>query len=297
MTVDAVADFLGHLADERGLSPRTVDAYRRDLEAFRQYLGGPPRDWGAVDRQQVRGFVAHLHRSGRAPRGIHRTLSGLRTFFRYLIRERRAKANPAEQVPVPKADRPLPHTLGPDQAEGLLNTAGEGFEGLRDRALFELLYSSGLRVSEAAGLDVAGVQGRDEVRVLGKGGKERIVPIGTQAQQALSAYLPVRTEHASEGETALFVTRRGRRMSVRAMQERTRRWSGGAASPHTLRHSCASHVLESSGDLRAVQELLGHANLATTQIYTHLDIQHLAQVYDQAHPRAHRKGGDTESEG
>ncbi|HKL78355.1 MAG TPA: tyrosine recombinase XerC [Gammaproteobacteria bacterium] len=291
MSESLIERFTAHLRDERGLSPRTVTAYRRDLEAFRAYLAGAGPEWSAVSTRQVRGFVADLHRRGRSARSLHRVLSSLRTFYRYLIRERLAAANPAEQVPAPRADRKLPRTLAPEQASALLDRpAAQGtLEELRDQALFELLYSSGIRVSEAAGLDVGDVdRTTGEARVLGKGQKRRIVPVGRKALAALAAYLPVRAEQVASGETALFITRRGRRMAVRTMQQRVRRWSGGAASPHTLRHSFASHVLESSGDLRAVQEMLGHANLATTQIYTHLDIQHLATAYDRAHPRARR---------
>jgi len=300
MAESLLAAFAAHLSDERGLSPRTVAGYRRDLEAFRAFLGDLPL--AAAGRQQVRGFVGHLHRRGLSPRSIHRSLSALRTFYAYLVRERQVAANPAERVPAPRQGRPLPRTLAPEQAQALLSGPAEGFEGLRDRALLELLYSSGLRVSEAAGLDLGGLdRASGEARVLGKGRKTRVVPVGRKALTALAAYLPERASRAAEGETALFITRRGRRMSVRAMQDRVRALSGGAASPHTLRHSCASHVLESSGDLRAVQELLGHANLSTTQVYTHLDVQHLAAAYDRAHPRARRHddgdaGPDGESE-
>lgn len=283
--------FAAHLSDERGLSPRTVAGYRRDLEAFRAFLDDLSLE--AAGRQQVRGFVGHLHRQGLAPPSIHRSLSALRTFYAFLIRERAVRANPAEHVPAPRRGRHLPRTLAPEQAEALLAGPVEGFEGLRDRALLELLYSSGLRVSEAAGLDLSGIdRAAGEARVLGKGRKTRVVPVGRKALAALEAYLPTRAERAKEGEAALFITRRGRRMSVRTMQDRVRKLSGGAASPHTLRHSCASHVLESSGDLRAVQELLGHANLSTTQVYTHLDVQHLAAAYDRAHPRARRHGDE-----
>ncbi|MEF8794217.1 tyrosine recombinase XerC [Thiohalorhabdus sp.] len=294
MTESWLEAFAAHLIEERGLSPRTVAGYRRDLEAFRAYLEGVSLE--AAGRQQVRGFVGHLHRRGLSPPSIHRSLSALRTFYAYLLRERQVTANPAEQVPAPKQGRPLPRTLAPEQAQALMaGGPAEGLEVLRDRALLELLYSSGLRVSEAAGLDLSGVdRTAGEARVIGKGRKTRVVPVGGKALEALAAYLPARAEHAAEGEAALFVTRRGRRMSVRTMQDRVRRLSGGAASPHTLRHSCASHLLESSGDLRAVQELLGHANLGTTQVYTHLDVQHLAAVYDRAHPRARRRGDDVE---
>ena len=291
MAESAIERFASHLAEERGLSPRTVAGYRRDLEAFRAYLGAPT-DWDGVTRQQVRGFVGHLHRRGLSARSIHRSLSALRTFFRFLIRERLMVANPAEQVPAPKARRALPGTLPPEQASALLGQGAPDFAGQRDRALFELLYSSGLRVSEAVGMDLGDLDlGGAEARVTGKGRKTRIVPVGAKARAALEEYLPQRARRAAEGETALFISERGRRMAVRTVQERTRRWSAGAASPHTLRHSCATHLLESSGDLRAVQELLGHANLSTTQVYTHLDIQHLSAVYDRAHPRARRRPG------
>jgi len=289
--------FLGHLGEERGLSPRTVAGYRRDVEAFRAYLGEDGPGWEAVTSQQVRGFVGHLHRRGLAARSIHRSLSALRTFFRFLIRERLVTANPAEQVAAPRMERSLPRVLAPEQASALMQRPEQGFEGVRDRALVELLYSCGLRVSEAAALDLTALDRRaGEVRALGKGRKTRIVPVGRKALEALDAYLPLRAERADAGETALFLTRRGRRMSVRAMQQRVRRLSGGAASPHTLRHSFASHLLESSGDLRAVQELLGHANLSTTQIYTHLDIQQLSAAYDRAHPRARRGSSESENE-
>ncbi|MFA9459366.1 tyrosine recombinase XerC [Thiohalorhabdus sp. Cl-TMA] len=289
--------FLGHLAEERGLSPRTVAGYRRDVEAFRAYLEADSPVWDAVSPQQVRGFVAHLHRRGQSARSIHRSLSALRSFYRYLIRERLVATNPAEQVGAPRMQQSLPRVLAPDQASALLDRSNPGFEGLRDKALLELLYSSGLRVAEAAALDVSGIdRGAGEARVVGKGRKTRLVPVGRKALEALEAYLPARAERAAEGEAALFITKRGRRMSVRTMQDRVRRLSGGAASPHTLRHSCASHMLESSGDLRAVQELLGHANLSTTQIYTHLDIQQLSKAYDRAHPRARRGTSDAESE-
>ncbi|KPV41569.1 hypothetical protein AN478_02295 [Thiohalorhabdus denitrificans] len=296
-SADPLPRFLAHLAEERGLSPRTVDGYRRDLEAFRAFLGETEPDWGSVSRQQVRGFVGDLHRRGLSARSIHRALSALRTFYRYLIRERLVTASPAEQAAAPRMERSLPRVLAPEQAAGLLQRFPEGFEGARDRALLELLYSSGLRVAEAAALDLGGVdRTAGEARVVGKGGKTRVVPVGRKAREALEAYLPLRAERAAAGEAALFITRRGRRMAVRTMQDRVRRLSGGAASPHTLRHSCASHLLESSGDLRAVQELLGHANLSTTQVYTHLDIQQLSAAYDRAHPRARRGTSDTESE-
>lgn len=294
MAQDPLEAFLAHLAEERGLSARTVAAYRRDLEAFRTFLGD--LDWDEAGRREIRGHVADLHRRGLSARSIQRALAALRTFYRYLIREGRMVANPAEGVPAPRHRRALPRTLAPDQAKALFQGPVEGFEGLRDRALLELLYSSGLRVSEAAGLDLGHLDlDEHQAMVTGKGSKQRLVPIGGKAVEALRAYLAVREGRAHLEETAVFVTRRGRRMSVRAMQDRVRRLSAGAASPHTLRHSCASHLLESSGNLRAVQELLGHTNLGTTQIYTHLDAQHLAAVYDAAHPRARRRASGSGS--
>jgi integrase/recombinase XerC len=292
----AIEAFAAHLAEERRLSPRTVSNYRRDLERFHDYLGEAGPDWPQVTPQAVRGFVAHLHRQGLSARTIHRVLSAVRTFYRYLIRERRATANPAEHAPAPKAGQPLPKTLPPEQAGALMEAApADSWEGLRDRALLELLYSSGLRVAEAQALDMGDLDlAAGEARVTGKGNKTRVVPVGRAAAQALRAYFAERTKHIAGSETAVFVSRRGGRLSVRAMQDRVRRLSHGQASPHTLRHSCASHVLESSGDLRAVQELLGHASLSTTQIYTHLDIGQLSAAYDRAHPRAHRRDEDAD---
>jgi len=222
-------------------------------------------------------------------------LSAVRTFLSYLIETGVLKANAAVHVQAPKPPRRLPATLDADQVASLLAISGEEPLTLRDRAILELFYSSGLRLAELVGLDLGDVDAADRtVRVLGKGSKTRVVPVGKQALAALHDWLQVRPELARHGELALFVTRRGERVSARAVQLRVNEWARrqGAPTgvhPHMLRHSFATHVLESSGDLRAVQEMLGHASLSTTQIYTHLDFQHLAHVYDQAHPRARRR--------
>jgi integrase/recombinase XerC len=205
--------------------------------------------------------------------------------------------NPFETVSAPRLARKLPATLGVDEVGALIDNGGDSADALRDRAMLELLYSSGLRLSELAALDCDTVDlDQGEVRVTGKGNKERIVPVGSRARKALVAWQRVRNEMADPGETALFVNQRGGRMGNRGIQYRLDRWArthglGRTLHPHMLRHSFASHVLQSSGDLRAVQEMLGHADIGTTQIYTHLDFQHLAKVYDDAHPRARKRGG------
>ena len=243
----------------------------------------------------IRRFIGALHGKGQSPRSLARVLSSWRGFFEWLQRQREIAANPCAGVRPPKAARVLPPTLSPDEAVRLVAIGDDSDLGLRDRALFELAYSSGLRVSELAGLDVDSVDIRaGEVRVTGKGSKTRIVPVGEHALEALAAYAGTRAKLARPGEEALFVGRAGRRVSVREVQRRIKRWAAAAGidtdvHPHMLRHSFASHVLQSSGDLRAVQEMLGHASIASTQVYTHLDFQHLAKVYDAAHPRARRR--------
>ncbi len=287
--------FLQYLRNERRMSPHTVTNYRRDLlalEAFRH--ARRLADWDALDAGLVRTFVASLHQRGLSGRSIARTLSAVRSFYRYLLREGRARHNPAAGIAAPKAPRRLPQTLTTDQAVRLVEIDVRTAPDARDRALLELLYSSGLRLAELVRLDVNDLDLADEtVRVTGKGSKTRIVPVGRQARAALAVWLKQRPTLARASETALFVSPRGGRLSGRAVQNLLRVWAQRRGlevpvHPHMLRHSFASHLLESSGDLRAVQELLGHANLSTTQIYTHLDFQHLARVYDQAHPRARR---------
>ena len=291
--------FCRHLSDERVLSAHTVQGYRRDLAVFARYLESMRvQDWPMIDARVVRGFVAWRHRNSVGGRSIQRGLSALRTFFDFCMREAMMTRNPARAVSAPKASRRLPNTLDTDRAGALVELDGEDLLSLRDRAMLELTYSSGLRLSELCALAVADADLEGGlVRVLGKGRKVRVVPIGRHAREAVRAWLAVRADLAGPGESALFVSRRGRRISARTVQARfakraLERGIGVHVHPHMLRHSFATHLLESSGDLRAVQELLGHADIGTTQVYTHLDFQHLAAVYDRAHPRARKKRPD-----
>ncbi|ABI55420.1 tyrosine recombinase XerC [Alkalilimnicola ehrlichii MLHE-1] len=296
---DDIRHFLHHLRYERGLSPHTLQAYQRDLTRFHHWCaenGLADRD--AVSAHDIRRFAAARHRQGLAPGSVQRTLSSLRSLFRYLVREGRLTGNPAEGVAAPRRPRRLPGVLSPDEAARLLEGSPEDDPlALRDRALYELIYSSGLRLAEAVGLDLGRLDLTEGlVEVVGKGAKTRRVPVGGKAREALQAWLAVRPALAGADEPAVFVSQRGGRLSARSVQARLARLAtlsgvGRPVHPHMLRHSFASHLLESSGDLRAVQELLGHADIATTQVYTHLDFQHLARVYDQAHPRARKGGG------
>ncbi len=278
------------------MSPHTVTNYGRDLQSLEAYCQARHLDdWDALDAAQVRTFVASLHQRGLSGRSIARTLSAVRSFYRYLLREGLARHNPAAGVTAPKAPKRLPQTLTADQATRLVEFEPKTPDEWRDRALLELFYSSGLRLAEAVNLDVNDLDLGDEtVRVTGKGSKTRIVPVGAPARTVLAKWITLRAAMAPAGEPALFINERGKRLTGRAVEHLVQRWARRRGlevpvHPHMLRHSFASHLLESSGDLRAVQELLGHANLSTTQIYTHLDFQHLAKVYDQAHPRARRK--------
>ncbi|MFZ5555599.1 MAG: tyrosine recombinase XerC [Pseudomonadota bacterium] len=287
------AAFLGHLESERRLSPLTRDGYARDIRVLLE-LAADTR-LADLTPHNIRRFVAVLHGRGLSGRSLARALSAWRGFFRYLARDHGLEASPAEGVRAPKVKRTLPHALSPDEAARLLEFPGGGLLAARDRAMFELFYSSGLRLSELAGLDVAAIDRADgTVRVTGKGAKTRVVPVGRAALEALEQWLALRRDIRHLEGDALFVTGSGRRVSPRAIQQRLRALAirqGIPANvhPHVLRHSFASHLLQSSGDLRAVQELLGHASISTTQVYTHLDFQHLAKVYDSAHPRAKRK--------
>jgi integrase/recombinase XerC len=294
--VDPALDaFFDYLHYERRLSPRTLAGYRRDLEDFLAWLVDHRiADWDRVDSQHVRSYAAARHRQGLSPKSLQRHLSAIRAWFRYLLRERQVTANPAEGVRAPKAQRRLPQTLDADQLDRLMQVPGEDPLARRDRAIMELFYSSGLRLAELAALDVADMRSSDGLlQITGKGDKMRRVPVGRLARQAVDDWLAVRGQLLRSDEPALFVSRRGTRLSARAIEARLRQRAieqgmPRHVHPHMLRHSFASHLLESSGDLRAVQELLGHADISTTQVYTHLDFQHLAQVYDQAHPRARR---------
>ena len=293
---DWIPRFQRHLATERRLSPHTVCAYLRELEAFALWCRGQQlEDWTRIDGQHVRSFAARSHAGGLQARSVQRRLSALRTFFSFLIREGLLKNNPAIGIHAPKAGKRLPHTLDVDQMGALLAMKPAGPLGVRDLAIMELFYSSGLRLAELVGLDLGDLDLTDRtVRVLGKGSKARIMPVGAQAVAALRQWLRARAGLAAGGESAVFVSRRGRRLGARAIQllvARHGREQGLAMGvhPHLFRHSFATHLLESSRDLRAVQELLGHASISTTQIYTHLDFQHLARIYENSHPRARRR--------
>ncbi|MBN6150962.1 tyrosine recombinase XerC [Xanthomonas sp. AmX2] len=285
--------FLDYLQIERRMSAHTLDAYRRDLAAL--------ADWAqaqgvaaleALQPEQLRGFIAAEHRRGLSPKSLQRRLSACRSFYAWLLKHGRILASPAAALRAPKAPRKLPQVLDADEAVRLVEVPTDAPLGLRDRALLELFYSSGLRLSELCALRwrdldfVAGV-----VTVLGKGNKQRQVPVGSHARKAL---LEWQAQQRPAGEAPVFPGRGGGPIGARAVQIRIKQLAGRQGlfkhvHPHMLRHSFASHILESSGDLRGVQELLGHADIATTQIYTHLDFQHLAKVYDAAHPRAKRK--------
>ena len=294
--VDWVDDFLHHLKHERRLSPQTQQSYQRDLRqvvAFCDQRG--IEQWGQFDVHAVRQYVSWRHRYGLSGRSLQRELSALRSFYNYLLREYRVKINPAQGVAAPKSPRKLPKTLDVDQVKQLLDHQDDDPLARRDHAMMELFYSSGLRLAELVGLNLQDLDLKDGLAtVTGKGNKTRIVPVGSHARRAIEAWLNTRREWAKAGETALFITQRGLRIGHRSVQQRLQAWAIRCGlpehlHPHKLRHSFASHMLESSGDLRAVQELLGHADISTTQIYTHLDFQHLAKVYDQAHPRARRR--------
>jgi integrase/recombinase XerC len=291
-----VTRFLRSLRDERRLSPHTESAYASDLESLLEYCAAQGiAGWNDLDPQHLRSFAAQSHRRGLAPRSVQRRLSAARSLFRYLLREGELARDPAADVQAPKARKRLPVTLDADAMARLLEFRTDDRLGLRDKAIMELFYSSGLRLSELLGLDLPDLDLRDRtVRVLGKGRKTRIVPVGRHAAEALARWLRERTTLADIGETAVFVGQNGRRLGPRIVQRRIAQWARlqglpEHVHPHMFRHSFASHLLESSGDLRAVQELLGHANISTTQVYTHLDFQHLARIYDAAHPRARRK--------
>lgn len=295
MRQSAVRQLDDFIRSVQHLSPHTRAAYRRDLQALRQYCERVGVDrWSQVDGARLGGFVAQRHRMGLGGRSLQRNLSAVRAFFRYLNRLGLAGSNPAVGIVTPKTPRRLPRALDVDQAAQLMNVSGDDLLAIRDRALLEIMYSSGLRLAETVALDLDSVDAGDGmVTVTGKGRKTRKVPVGRHALEALRRWLGVRAGLAGADQHALFISTRGRRISTRSVQERLRRWAVRLklpvhVHPHMLRHSFATHVLESSGDLRAVQELLGHADISTTQVYTHLDFQHLARVYDQAHPRARR---------
>ncbi len=277
------------------LSIHTRSAYVRDLKHLQKFcIKEHIMKWSDLKSQQLRNFIAYRHRNGISGRSLQRNLSSVRAFYRYLLKENKITSNPAEGIITPKIIRKLPKLLDVDQTHQLLDIKKDDILSIRDIAIIELIYSSGLRLSEAIGLDIDDIDFSDKVlTVIGKGKKTRNIPIGKYAIEAVSKWLKYRDKIVNVEEKALFISNRGKRISSRSIQERIKKWSKKQGLPthvypHMLRHSFASHLLESSGDLRAIQEFLGHADISTTQIYTHLDFQHLAKVYDKTHPRARR---------
>ena len=288
-----LSGFLAHLTNERQYSEHTRENYARDLRRLFELAAKTPL--ADLRGHHIRRFIAQLHGQGLGGRTLARMLSAWRSFFNYLMRDHGLRDNPCVGLRPPKAPKLLPHALSPDEAVKLVELPAETPLDMRDKAMFELLYSSGLRLGELVSLDPANVDFSDcSVRVTGKGRKTRIVPVGRPAVTALKAWLAVRNQIANPEETALFVGKNGGRISPRTVQLQLRQWGikqgiTQGVHPHLLRHSFATHVLQSSGDLRAVQEMLGHASISTTQVYTHLDFQYLAKIYDSAHPRAKKK--------
>lgn len=301
-----IDSFMEHLGSERRLANNTLKNYCRDLNLLLEFcVENEIHDWKLLANHQIRQFVSDAHRKGISGKTQQRRLSTIRTFYNYLGREGLVRHNPALSVSAPKTRQRLPKTLDVDQISQLLNVKSSKWHPRRDLAIMELLYSSGLRLSELTNTNIMDIDWDDaNIRVTGKGSKERLLPVGSQALKAITDWLHIRTQLPTKNQLiadtdAMFISERGKRISQRNVQARIRHWTRtqnipGNIHPHMFRHSFASHLLESSGDLRAVQELLGHADIATTQIYTHLDFQHLAEVYDKAHPRAHRKPGSDE---
>jgi integrase/recombinase XerC len=285
--------FLAHLANERRLSPHTVLNYERDIVALIGLADATPVEQLRI--HHLRRFIARLHSRGLDGRSLARMLSAWRGFFRYLARDHGLAANPCAGLRAPKAKKTLPQALSPDEATRLMDIEGDAVFALRDKAMLELFYSSGLRLAEIVSLNCADIDLPEAtVRVTGKGSKTRVVPVGSHAIAAITAWLKTRETLPNAAGDALFVNGKGGRLAPRTIQYRLKQWAlklglPTGVHPHMLRHSFASHVLQSSGDLRAVQEMLGHASISTTQVYTHLDFQYLAKIYDAAHPRAKRK--------
>ncbi|MGC2166625.1 MAG: tyrosine recombinase XerC [Gallionella sp.] len=285
--------YIAWLRNEKQYSPLTVENYARDIRHLFTLAAESPLDQLKI--HQIRRFIAKLHGGGLSGRSLARMLSAWRGFFVYLIRDHGLTGNPCTGLRAPKSPRALPQSLSPNEAARLVDFPAATPEAMRDKAMFELLYSSGLRLAELVNLDPPQLElSGGEIRVTGKGNKTRVVPLGRHAVSALRAWLAVRTQLAHPDETALFVGLRGARIAPRVVQLRLRKWGirQGITSnvyPHLLRHSFATHVLQSSGDLRAVQEMLGHASISTTQVYTHLDYQYLSKIYDAAHPRAKKR--------
>jgi len=288
-------DYIQHLTFERGLSALTCKSYERDIQLLLSLAD--KTDLAQITNLHIRRFIATLHGRGLSAKSIARLLSAWRGFYEYLIHHKGFTQNPATGLRAPKSAKTLPQALSVDQAVNLVDIADDDLLALRDHAIFELFYSSGLRLSELVNLDIDMLDfSEGTVTVTGKGNKTRIVPLGSHAATAIQQWMQQRALISidTKNSKALFVTQQGRRITARAVQYRMKTWSikqgvNVNVHPHMLRHSFATHVLQSSGDLRAVQEMLGHANISTTQVYTHLDFQHLAKIYDVAHPRAKKK--------
>ena len=303
-TIDAqqaINAFLDYLRFEKQMSAHTLSAYQRDLNKAQQRLiHDGLSQWFQVKETHLRQWLSLWHQEGLSARSLQRRLSSLRSFYRYLLSKGEVTVNPVQALKAPKPDRNLPVTMDVDQLKQLLDDQGQQAQSdplkCRDHCILELFYSSGLRLSELASLNLDSFEERfQQLRVVGKRGKERLVPVGSKARSAIKNWLLVRSAFLKNDSTALFLSKQGNRLSTRQIQNRVKQFAQEAGMPmsvypHMLRHSFASHLLESSGDLRAVQELLGHSDIATTQIYTHLDFQHLAEVYDKAHPRSGNKG-------
>ena len=289
--------FIQMLRSEKYYSEHTCDNYQRDLQGFYEFLQKRDiGDWCKVRHSDVSAYAAFRFRNGKKPATIQRELSSIRSFYQYLVQQRKLKNNPARDVSAPKAEQHLPKTCDIEQIGQLLKSDGnEDDLFVRDIAIFELIYSSGLRLAELVGINLQDIDlAQQQLVVTGKGNKTRYLPIGSKAVESILKWLKLRNRYQRDDSQALFLSRLGKRISPRNVQSRLKHLGRRQSlrqplSPHSLRHSFATHLLESSGDLRAVQELLGHANISTTQVYTHLDFQHLAKVYDGAHPRAKRK--------
>lgn len=298
MIADSVQRYLDHITQKRQLSAHTVAGYRRDLSLLQHFCEQHQlANFQQIEPHHIRVLVAERHHKGSKSKTLQRLLASIRGLFGFLIQQGNTDKNPAQGIRPPKGEKKLPHTLDVDQMNQLLNIDEDDPLAIRDLAILELFYSSGLRLSELLNLEIADYDQQDDcVRVTGKGNKQRVVPVGRKARQAIQIWLTLRDQFNPQTDT-LFVSQRGSALHPTTIQKRFKQWGikqgiDRNVHPHLLRHSFASHILESSGDLRSVQELLGHADISTTQIYTHLDFQHLAKVYDQAHPRAKKKGED-----
>jgi integrase/recombinase XerC len=291
--------FLAYMQQQKQFSVYTCEHYQRDLARLIQFLlEHGIENWDAVEVKHIKHWIISLHQHGLSGKSLQRMLSSTRSLYRYLLKQGLVKHNPALAVQAPKSPRKLPTAPDVDQTQQMLNAPSSDELEIRDLAILELVYSSGLRLAELLSVNLSDIDFAESlVRVTGKGNRTRVVPVGEQAIKAIQNWLTIRPQFAQENDLAVFISRQGKRLSPRAVQKRFELWGKQHASqhlhPHMLRHSFASHILESSGNLRAVQELLGHSNISTTQIYTHLDFQHLAKVYDSAHPRAKKRQSDS----